>query len=187
MLLHCITLNVNGLRGNTGAVPKRRQLFTWLKKLGADVIFLQETHAVDNDETRWSNEWGRKCYFSNGDSVSRGVAILFRPGLKIDIIRQIYSSDGRYVILEVEIDGCTCTLGTVYGPNLDKPDVYEEFFNGVNSTSSEISVIGGDFNLCLNPGLDRVSLSSRARNNVKCKKVVEQFMQERELIDLWRS
>ena len=186
MPLQCVTLNVNGLRSNTGAVPKRRNLFTWLKRLEADIIFLQETHAMQTDENWWSNEWGRKCYFSNGDNLSRGVAILFRIGLQIEVMRQISSSNGRYLILEVSINGCTCALGTVYGPNLDKPEVYQNFFNDVNNVNSELIVIGGDFNLCLNLELDRVSLSSRVRNNDRCKRVVEQFIQEAGLVDIWR-
>ena len=107
-------------------------MFTWLKKLAVDIIFLQETHAVPNDEMKWSNEWGRKCYFSNGDRLSRGVAIMFRLGLKVDVKNETSSSNGRHLILEIEINGCTCSLGTVYGPNLDRPEVYEDFFNQVN-------------------------------------------------------
>ena len=46
-------------------------------------------------------------------------------------------------------------------------------------------IIGGDFNLCFDLELDRISLARRIHNNSRCKSV-EQFMQEAHLVDLWR-
>ena len=46
-----ICLNVNGLRGNNGALPNRRKIFSWLRHNNADICFLQETHS----DSTWSN------------------------------------------------------------------------------------------------------------------------------------
>ena len=42
-------------------IPKRRKLFTWLKGLAPDVVFLQETHSDENLGKLIENEWGGKC------------------------------------------------------------------------------------------------------------------------------
>ena len=73
-----ISLNVNGLGMVNSGMPKRRKVFTWLKRQQADIFFLQETHSVPNDETFWLSEWGGLGFFSHGDDKSRGVAILIR-------------------------------------------------------------------------------------------------------------
>ena len=49
-----ISLNVGGLRHPN----KRRNIFSYLKDLGANFCFLQETFSNLNDENIWKNEVG---------------------------------------------------------------------------------------------------------------------------------
>ena len=81
MNIKLITLNVRGLRGIDGGVPKRRKIFTWLKKQKEDIILLQETHSDEVSGKIWLKEWGGLGFFAYGDNVSRGVAIFFKSGL----------------------------------------------------------------------------------------------------------
>ena len=108
MKIKLFSINVNGLRTFHGAAPKRRKLYTWLKKQKGDIFFLQETHSDTSVEQQWINEWGGEGYFAHGDERSRGVAILFRPGLHVTIKDFKTSPQGRYILLSVEIDGATC-------------------------------------------------------------------------------
>lgn len=85
MMLNVITFNVNGLASNDASVPKRRKLFTWLKAHCCDIAFLQETHCTDSMQRFLAQEWGGQSFFSNGTSSSRGVCILMRRGLDIEI------------------------------------------------------------------------------------------------------
>ena len=79
MMLKIISLNVNGLRTTDHGLPKRRKLFTWLKSMRADVVFLQETHSDDQLGQVIENEWGGNCYFAHGDRNSRGWRFYLIP------------------------------------------------------------------------------------------------------------
>ena len=84
-MLNVISFNVNGLASNDAMVPKRRKVFTWLKAQRCDVALLQETHCSNSMQHILLHEWGGDSYFSNGTSNSRGVCILMRRGLDLEI------------------------------------------------------------------------------------------------------
>ena len=90
------------------------------KKIGAEIVLLQETHSDPRLGQVIENEWGGKCYFSHGDRNSRGVCILFHPSLKLEIVDERSCSDGRFVVLKVLLNGVAVTIGNVYGPNYDE-------------------------------------------------------------------
>ena len=108
MTIKFASININGLRAG-GKVPKRRKFFNWIKRLGMDVIFVQETHSDENCAKYWLNEWGGQGVFAHGDSRSRGVAILFNPRLGLKVIDSAVCKSGRYAIAVVDIDGNVCT------------------------------------------------------------------------------
>ena len=57
---------------------KRKTIFTWCRKQKVDVIFLQETHSMKDNELLWKREWGAPFFCSHGANDSRWVAILIR-------------------------------------------------------------------------------------------------------------
>ena len=79
MVLKLVSFNTRGLRDYC----KRKNVFSKLKKLKCDIIMLQETHSVSDDEVQWEREWGGKILFAHGTSQSKGVAILFRKGVDV--------------------------------------------------------------------------------------------------------
>lgn len=187
MMLSIISLNVNGLRTASGIVSKRRRIFTWLKRQTADIFFIQETHSEKADETYWLNEWGGQGYFSHGDCRSRGVAILFRPGFKVEIHNIERDVNGRFLVLGAEIGAVHCTLATVYGPNCDNPNTFESFLNAVECLSLGETILGGDFNFYFDKNLDKISGRKRSVNNDKCRQMVESFAKANGLVDIWRK
>lgn len=82
--LKFLSLNVRGLNREV----KRQAIYEYIKKNKVDVCFLQETYSSDNCENKWSMEWEGEMLFSHGTSHSRGVLILFRKGLDLDIERK---------------------------------------------------------------------------------------------------
>ena len=69
------SLNVRGL--NT--YKKRTILFDWLRDVKYDVIFLQETHFVENQECIYNSRWFDEIINCYSESVySRGVSILIK-------------------------------------------------------------------------------------------------------------
>ena len=80
--LALLTLNVNGL----GSKAKRLTLFSSLIDGAWDIIVLQETHHTSSEQgIQWTREgagkgrpWPGSCFWAEGTSASRGVAILFK-------------------------------------------------------------------------------------------------------------
>ena len=52
--LSFLTINLNGCRG----VEKRFKLIEYLKVIPSDIIFEQETHSLEQDESFWKRAWG---------------------------------------------------------------------------------------------------------------------------------
>ena len=75
-------------------------MFTWCRKLKADMIFLQETHSTVKTETQWKNEWGAELVTSHRSSNAHGVAILIKAGFDCSIHQQILDPMGHYIIVK---------------------------------------------------------------------------------------
>lgn len=93
MPIKFVSFNVRGLRDSN----KRKKVFSKMKKLNSDIIMLQETHSVEDDEVLWQREWGGKILFAHGTNVSRGVAILYKPQLQTEEITKIINEEGRFI------------------------------------------------------------------------------------------
>ncbi|KAJ8024231.1 hypothetical protein HOLleu_36901 [Holothuria leucospilota] len=115
------TQNVRGLRN----YPKRRELFAFFHRQSYDIIFIQESHSLPDDESRWNNEWGRQIVFSHGSNSSRGVAVLFKPTFSCNCTKSFSDTGGRYVILNLTYCDIILTIVNVYGPNIDDPNFYD--------------------------------------------------------------
>ena len=180
------SININGLRSG-GKVPKRRKFFNWIKKIGLDIVFVQETHSDEKCAKFWQSEWGGQVVFSHGDHRSRGVAIFFNPRMQhLTLVKTASSDSGRYVIAVVEIDGSVCTLICSYGPNVDNPDCFEDLVRECENLRSGDIIWGGDFNFCMDMSLDRFTTARRPYNNERCRQTVTEYMQANSLLDIWR-
>ena len=148
--LKIVSLNVRGL----SAVAKRRKINMWFKKQGADIIFIQETHCTTSKLQSFQNSWCGESYYSITPSAySKGVAILFKPNLNLNVIDSISTEDGRQLLLNVYINGKCITLVNVYGPNDTKDRI--EFFKDLEPWVMKYShnvnsmIVAGDLNCCL--------------------------------------
>ena len=186
MTTKIVSLNVNGLRTTSNAIPKRRKLFTWLKNMNVDVIFLQETHSDLQLENVIRNEWGGKCFFAHGDNRSRGVGIFFNHNSNIGVLDITCNTSGRYIVMQVEINNAVIVLANIYGPNHDKPEVFDEFFESIQGYECESMILGGDWNAVLNVKMDRLTRAQRVANNHRCKQTITKYMYHRDLTDIWR-
>ena len=75
--LSILSFNVRGLNSKV----KRIGFFEWLKSKQFDICFVQESFSTCEIEDTWRKDWGGHIEFNSGSNNSRGVAILFRPGL----------------------------------------------------------------------------------------------------------
>ena len=174
------SINISGLKDD----KKRAAVFSWLRSLNLDVIFLQETHChMRNDDKTWSREWGAQCFWSKGTNRSRGVAILFNPNRRYNVDDIIIDTNGRYIYCNVTDNDNIFKIINVYAPN----DEFERvrFFNNINSwiNSEEEILIGGDFNCVLNSVIDRKNCTgSRDLGQID----LNYLMSNHDLEDVWR-
>ena len=177
--INIATFNVNG----AGANKKRKEIFHYLHVKNLQVIFLQETHSSPKTANRWAIEFGSKIYFSHGDTQSRGVAILINRSLKVVVHNINTDKEGRYIIMYATINKKKFILANIYAPNIDDTQFFSNAFDIVKRYSPDYTIIGGDFNVALNPLLDRQGTHV---NHDKSATWLNMHFDNNELVDIWR-
>ena len=110
-----MSLNVRG----SSNFKKRTFIFTWSRKTKSDNFSSRETHRSKEVEKQWEREWGGKILFSHGSSNARGVEILFKNGLDVDVISLKSDTQGRFLIVKEKIEDVEYSIVNAYGPNQD--------------------------------------------------------------------
>ena len=188
-MLNIITFNVNGLASSDGRVSKRRKLFTWLKTHHCDIALLQETHCTDSMQRIWAREWGGDIFFSNGSSDSRGVCILIRRGLDLEIKEVRKDDQGRLIFLKAVLNGKSVLFGSIYCPNRDEIDSIMCVNDWLSLMLSDHIIIAGDFNLTLDPARDREGEQQESTRDYcrRRSRALKETLEEFRLVDVWRK
>ena len=118
--LKAISLNVRGIR----TLEKRKGIFNWLIKQNADICFLQETYSTKEIENQWKAQWHGDFFFAHGSAHSRGVAILIRHTLDFKVISVKSDEEGRFILLEANIQDCSFLLVNIYTPNIHRMQIW---------------------------------------------------------------
>lgn len=84
------------------------------------------------------------------------MAILISKKIPFQLTSTLKDKGGRYVIIQGSIYSQSITLVNIYAPNYDDPQFFHNIFFNLSSSPCE-TFIGGDFNLALDPILDRSS------------------------------
>lgn len=183
-----MTINVRGLNER----KKRRSVFRWIKQNKVDICLIQESYSSPEVENIWSNEWGRKIIFSHGTRHGRGVMILLKPGLDIEIGNTLKDNIGRLLLLDAKIQDTPFKICNIYAPNNE--DSQLQFYNHLNNlltlhlNKEDKIIIGGDFNVIFNPALDRKAnipyQASRKYNQINA--CIKEIQLNLETHDIWR-
>ena len=166
--MNAITLNVRGLNNHN----KRQIIFHWLEVNKYDVIFLQETFCIPDKECVLFNDWNGQSHhtFSNS-SHSKGVSILFGKEFNHKLISTHNSDDSRKLLLNIEHNGQTYTLVSLYAPT--EASYRRDFFIKTKYWIKEKSlnpnclIIGGDFNCSLTNHDRKIANFDRSRASLK--------------------
>lgn len=179
--LNINSLNVRGLRNKL----KRCTIFDWLKLKYKGIMFLQETHGSKEIEKEWENDWGGKILFNHGDKNSRGVAILFDKEHDYKILNTISDDEGRFLLLELSVDGQEFVLVNVYFPTsgykVNQLKLIDFIAGKLNDYVDSKIILGGDFNV----QLDTLSNGNKMSNSAvksSLNNLVDNFL----LVDVWR-
>ena len=175
------SLNCRGL----GDFKKRRDVFKYLREKNYSIIFLQDTHFSKQMENIVSSEWGYKIIFSSFKTNSRGVAVLFRNNFEFTLHNHCHDQNGNFIVLDLTVSNQRLTLVNLYGPNKDTPDFYNKLKNIVVRQGNTNILMGGDWNLLLDPAID--GRNYKHINNPNSRQVVLKLMADLKLFDVWRE
>ena len=139
------TFNVKGLAND----KKRKEIFYWLKENKMNIYLLQETHCNNETESKFQSDLGDKCIFSNKNSQSAGVMILFNSNFDYEIEDYIKDNDGRFLICILKVNNEKILLANYYGLNSDEIYLLEDFCNRIEQFNDMPIVCGGDWNLIM--------------------------------------
>lgn len=175
------TWNVKGVNEPV----KRGKVLSYLKSLNANIIFLQETHLKNVAHNKLKCRWINQVYHSTLSAKIRGVAILIKKDTPFKHNTTIADKNGRYVLVTGELYTTPITLLNIYGPNQDDPEFYRKVFSLIPDIPNSNLIIGGDFNLVLDPYLDK----SLSKKTIPCKgsKFIKTYMRNMNICDAWRT
>ena len=96
-----------------------------------------------------------ECIVAGPDWASKGVAVLFKNNFEYKIHNILKDDEGRYILIDIEMLNKRLTLANLYAPSSgDHPEYFDKVINEVVSMNNELIVIGGDWNVALNPQID---------------------------------
>ena len=159
LYLTIATIKCRGLRDPA----KCSAFFAYARRLGVQVLCLQETYSQPRDEPKWQNKWGDKnqAVFNSSAEIGRkteaGMAILLNhPLLKFGTIRK--DSQGKILTAEIRCDSFGFQVVGVYAftasyPKQKKENFFNQLYDFINVNSTIILL--GDFNCVDNSTLDR--------------------------------
>lgn len=128
--------------------------------------------------------WSGKMIGSHGTNHSRGVMILFKPNLDVNIEQIMCDKNGRYILSEALIEGEKFVFLKIYAPNdrTQQVQLLRGLSNAVlNKYVGERMVLGGDLSCVIN------EIDKRGGRSFEQKKTVIQemktLMRTHDLID----
>ena len=128
-------------------------------------------------------------YFSHGASNSRGVAIMITNNYEANIVNIRRDTDGRILIVDLERHGTIYTIGNMYAPTSnferDQQNAFNEFTHYLNHMKNEHTVIGGDFNLYMNPRLNKLDNMPEHHDNRNYREDIISYLEVNNLVDAW--
>ena len=111
-------VRVGSLNINVGRDRQKRAVISeMVQQKRLDIVFLQETHSDKDNEIDWGLWWKGQYVLSHGTNFSAGVAILFSPGLDVNVISTTEIVTGRALVVRVEIQDISFCFSNIYAPN----------------------------------------------------------------------
>lgn len=179
-LVQFISWNTKGLND----AGKRGRVLTHLKKLNADIVFLQETHLRTQDHFRLKKGWVGQLFHSNFHFKSRGAAILISKSTPFVSSHVTADPLGRFVVVTGRLHNVPLILANIYAPNCDDERFFSNLFASLPDLNAHNLIMGGDFNCVLDSRLDRSS--SKVQPMTKSAKLIQYFLDTYKVADPWR-
>lgn len=180
--IKCISLNTKGLN-----IPeKRSQLLLYIRRLKGDIVLLQETHFRSDNIPKLTDRYYPTVYHAtNPQAKTKGVTILISKNLPLNISDTHIDKDGRYLLIKGIIWNKPITIANIYAPNSAQVTFFREIATTLSAFQSGLLLMGGDFNVPLNPLLD----TSTSTSSIPFKALRQIKIQLHDLLlhDTWRT
>ncbi|CAM2104288.1 unnamed protein product [Caretta caretta] len=164
---------------------RRCQVLSFLWGGGYSVVFLQETHTDPAAKDSWWLEWGNRVYFSHLTVRTAGVATLFSPDLRPEVLGVAEAVPGRLLHLRVRLEGLMVNLVNVYAPTSvpERLHFFQQAYAFLGSLDPhKCLVLGGDFNMIL---------EERDHSGTKqcpvAADILREIVDHHSLVDVWRD
>ena len=148
---------------------------------------MQETFVTKDIEPVLQVERKGSLFFNNGTSHSKGVLIVVKEGLPIEIKECIRQPGGRVIGLRVSHNENFYFIVNVYAPTkqLEKVKFFKDLYSWLkkHKHTDDSLLLGGDWNSVQNPHIDTQGLSYAYKPSDWLNKIRKTF----NLVDIWRK
>lgn len=124
MVLKILSHNTQGFN----SPHKRKKAFQHYKRLGADIILLQETHFADSNHPNYFDKTYNQFYYTTFQNKTRGVAIFIRNTIVLDIQNLYKDPDSRYIIIKGLLNNKAIIIASIYAPNESQSHFFFQLF-----------------------------------------------------------
>ena len=127
---------------------------------------------------------------SHGESNSRGVAIVITKHYEANVLNIQCDNEGRIIVIDIERNGTTYTIGNIYAPTrnfeTEQQRVFRNFTEILETMTNDHYILGGDFNLYLNPRFDKLDSLQEQHDNRNYRADISSFLDVNNIVDVWR-
>jgi exonuclease III len=192
------SVNCNSLNMSSASSNVHMRKIYGIVKLKTDIIFLSDIRLCNKsgiaDLTSLCNTLQINPYCSyklihNLRKNSRGVAILYKNSLNINIVQEERDEDDNFLLAKVVINEHTVIVGSIYGPNNTDGRFFERLSNGIANLGNYPIVLGGDWNttFCSSPLASNIDvINMQSLPNPATSKSLNKLCRDFKLTDPYR-
>jgi exonuclease III len=192
-------VNCNSLNMSNVAKSTQQKKLYGITKLKTDIIMLSDIRlcnknlvsaAFDISKVFLSNPFGAYKFYHNSKGNKRGVGILIKNSLNLQIDQEIRDDADNYLLLQGNLGGRTITIGSVYGPNQYDPNFFINLKRDINDLNSELQVLAGDWNCTVsteNTGSNLDCINMVNPPNLRHSHLLNEMMNDLDLVDPFRA
>lgn len=163
-------------------------IFQYILDKHLDIVAVQDTHSTEETLEIWSEIWKRNSgggdsYWHSGNSYQGGVALLTKPGLKIEVTDK--DANGRILFANIfKNEQITLRVSSLYAPTSKFPNEQLTFLKNLiefDEKNPGETYHGGDLNTYLT-NLDSQNFDKRT----KYGKDLAEWIEKNNIIDVYR-
>ena len=183
MNLSILTLNTRGCSSSV----KNISLYTYIENIcnRPDILLLQETCTISDTHSLWKS-WSNYTPHCNA-SPSRGSGVITLINNKVNTLNTNILYDGYLSCTKIFSNNVILYIYNLLMPQTESEavKVLSILSESRDLCSDGVTVLAGDFNCTLNPGLDRLNRPSEHRP--KTAKLLKNLIHDLSLNDVWRK